>query len=280
MATVELSLGPVEYEDRGSGPVVLLIHGLLQSNSVWRHVADDLAFDHRVVAPTLPFGAHRLPLRHDAAFGPRSAALLIGELADALELPPDTVFVENDAGRLQQLAAIRPERVGRMVIAGCEAFENYPPGSPGRTLVRAAKIPGGMLALALALSPRPLRRIPGSGFAVMTNRTVPHELTDEWLAPLRRDRRVRSDIAKYLRSAREDDMLEAAAKLAEYPGRALVVWGRQDRLMPPAHGRRLADLIPGARLVEIDDCGTLIPLDQPGELAESIREFVKASAST
>jgi pimeloyl-ACP methyl ester carboxylesterase len=45
-------------------------------------------------------------------------------------------------------------------------------------------------------------------------------------------------------------------------------------MMPPAHGRRLAELLPQGRLVELDDCGTLIPLDQPKALAAAIREFV------
>ena len=46
--------------------------------------------------------------------------------------------------------------------------------------------------------------------------------------------------------------------------------------MPPEHGRRLAELLPHGRLVEIDDSYTLIPLDQPEALARLIREFVHA----
>jgi pimeloyl-ACP methyl ester carboxylesterase len=45
--------------------------------------------------------------------------------------------------------------------------------------------------------------------------------------------------------------------------------------MPPAHGRRLAALLPHARLVEITDSYSLIPQDQPGELAHAIRQFVR-----
>jgi pimeloyl-ACP methyl ester carboxylesterase len=52
-----------------------------------------------------------------------------------------------------------------------------------------------------------------------------------------------------------------------------VVWAVRDRVMPPEHGRRLAELLPQGRLVEIDDSYTLIPLDQPARLAEAIRQF-------
>jgi pimeloyl-ACP methyl ester carboxylesterase len=273
MPTVDLSLGTVSYEDTGSGPVVLLLHGLVQSATVWREVAADLAADHRVVIPTLPYGSHTIPLRPDADLTPHSTALLIGEFADTLDLPRDTVFVENDAGRLQQLAAERPDRVGRMVIAGCEAFDNYPPKAGGTLMAAAAKIPGGIRALALALTPRPMRRIPGTGFAVMTVKGVPHELTDGWLEPLRIDARVRADLVRYLRATRRTEMLEAAGILADFHGPALVVWGKQDKMMPPQHGRRLAELIPGAELLELDDCGTLIPIDQPRALAEAVRRF-------
>jgi len=46
----------------------------------------------------------------------------------------------------------------------------------------------------------------------------------------------------------------------------LVAWAAEDRVMPPSHGRRLAELMPQARLVEIADSHTLIPEDQPAVL--------------
>ena len=48
--------------------------------------------------------------------------------------------------------------------------------------------------------------------------------------------------------------------------------------MPPEHGRRLADLLADGRLLEIPDSYTLIPLDQPAQLAETIREFTSSTA--
>ncbi|MGA4846095.1 alpha/beta fold hydrolase [Streptomyces sp. G5(2025)] len=70
-------------------------------------------------------------------------------------------------------------------------------------------------------------------------------------------------------------MMEAAEALRAYDRPALVVWGRQDRVMPPERGRRPADLLPRGRLVEPDDCRTLIPLDRPEGLAAAIRAFVR-----
>ena len=50
--------------------------------------------------------------------------------------------------------------------------------------------------------------------------------------------------------------------------------------MPPEHGRRLAEVLPNAKLVEIDDSYTLIPEDQPARLAAVIRDFVRGSPGT
>jgi pimeloyl-ACP methyl ester carboxylesterase len=70
-----------------------------------------------------------------------------------------------------------------------------------------------------------------------------------------------------------DLLLATAERLPGFTRPTLVVWAREDRVMPPEHGRRLAELLPHGRLVEIADSYTLIPLDQPKELARVVREF-------
>ncbi|HEX2143266.1 MAG TPA: alpha/beta fold hydrolase [Glycomyces sp.] len=109
----------------------------------------------------------------------------------------------------------------------------------------------------------------------MTAKGIRHDPTDSWLAPLRTDRAVRADLVKYLKTTRRTEMLEAAEELTAYPDEALIVWGRQDRMMPPAHARRLDDLIPNADLLDLNECGTLIPIDRPKALAEAIRTFAQ-----
>jgi pimeloyl-ACP methyl ester carboxylesterase len=66
---------------------------------------------------------------------------------------------------------------------------------------------------------------------------------------------------------------------AGYDRPALVVWAARDRVVPPDHGRRLAELLPNARLVEIADRYTLIPLDQPAALAQAIRDFARSAGA-
>ena len=71
-------------------------------------------------------------------------------------------------------------------------------------------------------------------------------------------------------------LLRAAERLPEVTQPALVVWASNDRVMPPEHGQRLAELLPHGRLVQAEDSYTLIPLDQPAMLAQVIPEFSDA----
>ena len=274
MQEAELSAGIIEYEDTGgSGPLLVLLHGLAMDGSLWRHVVRELRVDHRCVVPTLPLGGHRRPMRADADLSPRGIARLETEFLEALDLR-EVTLVGNDSGLFQFAAGEHPERIARLVITSCEAFENFPPGLPGTNLWLAAKLPGGVSASVQPLRLRALRRLPVA-YGWMAKRPIPHEVTDSWLRPLLTQREIRRDLTKYLRAAKKGDMLAAAEGLRSFDRPALVIWAEEDRVMPPEHGRRFAELLPRARLVEIPDSYTLIPEDQPTELARLLREFVR-----
>ena len=188
--------------------------------------------------------------------------------------------MENDWGGAHLLVSERGgERVSRLVITSCEAFDNYPPGLPGRAVWLAAKVPGGLNAMVQPLRLRPLRRLP-IAFGWMSKRPVPDEVMDEWLRPALAQQKVRRDLLKYLRAVDKRDTLEAAERLRSFDRPALVVWAAEDRVMPPEHGRRMAELLPQGRLIEIGDSYTLIPEDQPAKLAAHIRQFVSAGPIT
>ncbi len=275
MQEIELSAGIIEYEDTGgSGPVVVLLHGLVMDGSLWRHVVRELRAGHRCIVPALPLGGHRRPMRADADLSPRGIGLLEAEFLERLDLH-DVTLVGNDSGLFQIAAGEHPERIARLVITSCEAFENFPPGLPGRTVAFAARLPGGLNALAQPLRLRALRRLP-LAFGWMAKRPIPHEVTGAWLRPLLSQREIRRDLTKYVRTADKGDMLAAAERLRSFGRPALVIWAVEDRVMPPEHGRRFAELLPRARLVEITDSYTLIPEDQPAQLATHIREFISS----
>jgi pimeloyl-ACP methyl ester carboxylesterase len=279
MLEVELSAGTIEYEDTGGdGPVLVLLHGVAMNGSLWRGVVAELRHDHRCVVPTLPLGAHRRPMKPHADLSILGMAHLVAELLEKLDLNGVTL-VGNDWGGAQLLVSEGiDQRVGRLVLTSCEAFDNYPPGVPGRALAQAASVPGGIYLAFQSLRLRPLRRLPMT-WGWMSKRPVPHEVMDEWIRPLQSQREVRRDLRKYGRSIPPKKvLLEWSERLRSFERPALVVWAEEDRVMPPEHGRRLAELFPRGRLVEIQDSYTLIPEDQPRELARTIREFVRDGA--
>jgi pimeloyl-ACP methyl ester carboxylesterase len=275
VAHVELSAGTIDYEDTGAdGPTVVLIHGVAMNGSLWRNVVQDLSEDHRCVVPTLPLGGHRLPMRSDADLSMHGIARLIAELLEQLDLH-DVTLVMSDWGGPQLLVSEgRDARIARIVITSCEAFDNVPPGLPGRLLDLSAKVPGGLNALVQPLRLRPLRRLPVA-FGWMAKRPIPDAVVDGWLRPLLTQRAIRRDLAKYIRTTDRRALAHASEALGGFDRPALVAWASEDRVMPPEHGRRLAELLPMGRLVEIPDSYTLIPEDQPARLAGAIREFVR-----
>jgi pimeloyl-ACP methyl ester carboxylesterase len=277
---IALSAGPIEYEDTGGdGPAVVLLSGLLMDSSLWEDVMAELAPAHRCIAPTLPLGAHRQPMRAEADLSPRGQARLVAELLERLELDDVTLVGNDTGGALVQLVAADADlhpRVGRIVLVSCEAFDNMPPGLTGKTVVLAGKLPPALFGLFFGqMRIKALRRLP-LAFGWLTKRG--DAATARWIRPVLSDRGIRRDAVRVLRGLGADRriLVDAVDRLATFDRPALVVWASEDRVMPPEHGRRLADLLPQGQLVEIGDSYTLIGLDQPILLAEAIQRFVGA----
>ncbi|WP_420878230.1 alpha/beta fold hydrolase [Streptomyces sporangiiformans] len=230
----------------------------------------DLSADRRGIAPTLPYGAHRRPM--DRPISPDVVNDMVVEFLDHVDLR-DVTLVESDCGRAQTVAARHPERLARLVLISCEAFDNYPPGLPGKMIALACMVPGGIPLMIRTLGLKPLRRLP-VGIGALTKRPVPDEIVDGWLRPLRTDKAIRRDFRRYGTTIRKNELLEAAEGLRKFDKPALVVWATEDLMMPREHGRRLAELLPRGRLLEIEDSRTLIAEDQPEQLASALREFI------
>ncbi|MFI6169092.1 alpha/beta fold hydrolase [Nocardia sp. NPDC051052] len=279
MFEVQLPAGVIEYEDTGGdGPVLVFIHGLLMDGSGWRHVVDKLRTEYRCIAPTWPLGGHRKPMNEDGDVSFLGMAKVVGDFLEALDLR-NVTLVQNDWGGAQLLLGTRgSDRVGRLVLTSCEAFDNYPP-KPARLIVAAAKVPGG-LRTAMALLNTPMGRRGPATWGWMSKRPVPKEVIDSWFRPATVDRRIRRDLAKYLNTVPpRATLLEIAQRNAAFTGPVLIAWAIEDKMMPIAHARRLAELYPDARLVEIEDSYTLLPEDQPERLTEVIGEFLVATES-
>jgi pimeloyl-ACP methyl ester carboxylesterase len=85
---------------------------------------------------------------------------------------------------------------------------------------------------------------------------------------------IRRDLVKFAVGApSRRRLLELSDTLARFDRPVLVVWAREDRMMPLEHADRLVDLFPDASKVVVDDSWTLIPEDQPETMADLVRGF-------
>jgi pimeloyl-ACP methyl ester carboxylesterase len=275
VAEIELSAGTLEYGDSGGdGPVLVLLPGLAMDGRLWQGVIESLGPGFRCLTPTLPFGAHRQPLRPDADLSLRGIGRLVAEFLERLELR-DVVLCFNDWGGAQTMIADDlMGRVGSLVLVSCETAGNYPPGLGGHAAWISCKLPGGLSMMRWTLlSPR-LRRLP-MVYGQMSKRGIPDELMRSWLEPLARPE-IQRDLRKYagdaMRGKRE--IRAATAALGSFRRPVLVVWDSEGKMMPTAQGRELAAAFPDSRFVELPDCFTLIPLDQPEALAREFGDFL------
>src|SRR3954452_3566775 len=136
---VEVPAGTIAYRERGSGPVVVFVHGVGVNGELWRRVVPSLAHDYRCITPNLPWGSHRHPLRADADLSLPGMARIVADFLTALDLH-DVTVVGNDTGGAvsQALAAHHPESLGRLVLTSCDAFDRFPP-KPQKYLLVAAR---------------------------------------------------------------------------------------------------------------------------------------------
>ncbi|MDG4797285.1 alpha/beta hydrolase [Micromonospora sp. WMMD1082] len=275
MPTITLTAGTIDYTDTGGdGPTLVLLHGVNMDASLWRRVVDELGPGVRCVCPTLPLGSHRRPMQRPELVTHRGVAALVGELIEALDLR-DVTLVANDWGGVQFLVADGPtDRLAGMALVACEAFDNFPPGKPGKAIAMSARVPA-LVWLSMQLQRFGwFRRAPG-GWGWMSKRPIPTEVLDAWFRPAQQDAAIRRDLRTFALSTPSRNELRAmTARLASFDRPVLVVWAPEDKLMPRAHGPRLAALFPRGRLVEIDDSYTLVPQDQPRRLAAELTRFV------
>jgi pimeloyl-ACP methyl ester carboxylesterase len=272
MESVQLSSGTIDYDDSGGdGRVIVFAGGLVMDATLWHQVVPKLSRDYRCVVPVLPLGGHRRPMQPDADLSLHALADLLAEFIERLDLR-DVVLVAVDWGGPQLTAVRHPERIAGLVLLSEEAFDNIPPGLPGKFAGLAGRMPGGIFTVAQTLRVPFMRRLPMT-FGWMAKRAIPKATVRSWITGIRTDRDVRRDVAKYIRTSDYDGLEAAAAALARFDRPTLVLWASEDKVMPPEHGRRLAGIIPNARHVEIDDAYTLLPLDQPDLVAEHISTF-------
>ena len=270
---VRLPAGALEYRERGSGPPVVFAHGAAVNGDLWRNVAPELAGEHRCLVPDLPLGGHSIPLDGSPDLSLYGCAAVLASFLEALDLR-DVTLVANDTGGAiaQALVGRWGERIGRLLLTSCDAWENYPPKAV-LYLKPTVRVAPALWVLVKAMRLKALQRSP-LAYGWATHEPIEPRIVDSYLAGLRTNPGIRRDFAALLRQADPRDCVKASESVRTFARPALVVWAADDRFFPISHGRRLAELLPQGRFELVERSRTFIPEDNPTRLVTLAREFL------
>jgi pimeloyl-ACP methyl ester carboxylesterase len=262
----------VTYTEVGSGPVLLLIHGMAGSCENWQAVIEPLARRHTVIAPDLPGHGGSAAGAGDYSLG--ALALGLRDLLLALGHDRATLVGHSLGGGIaMQIAYQSPEITERLVLVSSGGLG--PEVSP---LLRAAALPGADWFIAATATPgRRVGPVLSRGLRTIGLRPTADvaEVARGYASLADGDRR-----AAFLATLRwvvnptgqaidGRDRLYLAAGIP-----VLIVWGSRDPIIPVRHGERAHDAIAGSRLEIFDGVGHLPQLEAPGHFVAVLERFL------
>ena len=260
------------YLDAGSGPPVVLLHGLGATNASMLPTLSELSHDHRVLAVDLPgFGDSDKPVRtYDPAFFARWLVAFL----DAVGIERADLIGNSMGGRIAIEAALAaPERVGRLALfAPSLAFKRF------RGLVPLVRLLFAEMGAIPMRAPRPL--VLGVLRGIFSR---PGCLSDAWYAAaadeFARVFATPSGRIAFFSAARQIYLEEAHGeagfweRLPTLDRPALFLWGDRVRLVPCRFARHVTQALPAARSIVLDDCGHVPQFEHPARTHALVREF-------
>lgn len=263
----ESSGGRVAYDVFGDGPPVVLVHGTPFSSRVWRRIVPELAGDQTVyVFDLLGYGNSEKREHQDVSLA--AQARLLPELLDhwGLESPG---IVAHDIGGAATLRAHLLEGRDFNAIALIDAVALSPWGSPFYTLVQEhvgvfRQIPAYMHRAMVAAYIR------DATYQPMGDEEI-EPYIEPWLGPEGQD-------AFYRQIFQNDQRYtdEVQDRYGEITRPVLILWGEEDRWIPPEKGEQLHVRIPGSRLQKIPGAAHLAMEDTPDTVTTALKDFFSA----
>ena len=264
----------VGYRMAGSGPAIVLVHGLAGSSTTWSEVMPALAEHHTVLAPDLLGHGESAKPRGDYSLGAYASGLR--DLMVALGVERATFVGHSLGGGVAlQLAYQFPERCERLVLVASGGL-----GKDVSPLLRAASLPGSELVTPLLLSEQlhGVLSTVSDWFARRGLRLGPtarevwrsYSGLSETRGRLAFIHTVRSVIDPWGQRVSARDRLYLASKVP-----TLLLWGDRDRIIPVDHAHAAHELIPGSRLVVLPGVGHFLPTDAPDAFLDAVGSFLR-----
>ncbi len=266
----------VTYRAAGSGPALLLLHGVAGSGRTWDEVIPWLAEDHTVIAPDLLGHGRSAKPRGDYSLGAFAAGLR--DLLAVLDFEAGTVVGHSLGGGIAlQFAYLFPEHVQRMVLMGSGGL-----GKEVHPLLRAATLPGSEWVMPTLAHEWAINA--GTAVRNVAAKLGLHAGPD--LAEFARG------YASLVEQGARDAFLETARAVIGPDGQkisaldrlyladqipTMFVWGTDDPIIPIEHGRNAHRIVKHSRLVEIEGSGHWPMLDAPNRVVAELSSFIDST---
>ncbi|MFN2543901.1 MAG: alpha/beta fold hydrolase [Actinomycetota bacterium] len=266
----------VSYRTAGSGPAIVLIHGMASSSSTWDAVIPGLGESSMVIAPDLPGHAGSTNPGGDYSLGAHASC--VRDLMIALGIPRATLVGHSFGGGVaMQMAYQFPERCERLVLVGSGGL-----GKEVALYLRALSLPGAELVLSLGCSPRVLtagQAVAGwlhrAGLRPTASVAEVGRCYESLAQPEARRALVqtlRSVVGAGGQRVSATDRLPLAADIP-----TLIVWGERDTIIPATHGRAAHEAIPGSSLEIFPQTGHFPQAERPEAFVQTLTTFMAAS---
>ncbi len=263
---------PLTYVQAGSGPVLLLIHGIAGSLENWQAVIEPLARGNTVVAPDLPGHGGSAPGGGDYSLGALAAALR--DLLVALGHEHATLVGHSLGGGVaMQFAYQFPELTERLVLVASGGL-----GPEVSVILRAAALPGAdrFIAATAALGNTVGTKVArGLGAVGLRPSTDVAEVARGYASLVDRDRRaaflatLRGVVGTGGQRVHAGDRFYLAEGMP-----VLIIWGARDSIIPAQHGQNAHEAIVGSRLEIFEGVGHLPQLEAPGLFIAALERFI------
>jgi pimeloyl-ACP methyl ester carboxylesterase len=272
--SVNLHGHEVIYRTAGSGPAVVIVHGMVNSSRHWRDVALRLAEKHTVIVPDLIGHGDSATPRGDYALGAHAA--VIRDLLSALGVESATFVGHSLGGGIAMVFFWQfPHKVERLALVSSGGLG--PEVSP---LLRGAALPGASLLLRAAAHRGVLRALDATSATLRTlgwRKAVYLKAVARALRPLQpagaREAFLQTLRAVIDRHGQKVSALDRLYLLGPVP--CLIVWGERDRTIPPEHGIRAHELIPSSRLELLPRAAHFPNLEDPEGLSDALLRWLE-----
>jgi len=256
--------GRISYFDRGSGSALLLIHGMFGDHLDWEPVLAPLSESHRVIAVDLPgFGDSDKPSR---AYSESFLVDTLHRLLKHLGLRSATVVGNSFGGLVALLYTLHhSETVERLVLVDSGGFREYSEQEKVSTQERFAA------ARLVALTPEDVGALFAPVFAKQSE-------NQERYLRRQKDKLQRGDYPAY--AAAQASSIELATshclldRLDQILCPTLLLWGREDRVLPVFQAEKALERLPQGKLVVLPGCGHAPQLDCPKAFLAALEQFL------